>query len=226
MHVFKAIFLDFYGTVVHEDDVYIGEICQRILSSSSVSANTREIGDYWWRALSSKFITSYGTNFKLQRELELESLSETIQYYRSSENPNEMSQILYEHWMRPEVFEDGMEFLDRNSIPIYILSNIDRSDLMSAVKYNNLELNHIITSEDVCSYKPRPEMFERALRTSGLQPSEVLHVGDSLTSDVGGANRMGIPVAWLNRKGKQIPEHARPDYVITKLTDLLALQPK
>ncbi|MEK0313340.1 HAD family hydrolase [Cohnella sp. 56] len=221
--MFKAIFLDFYGTVVHEDDVYIEDICKRLLSSSSVSANPKEIGDYWWKSMSSNFKTSHGNHFKLQRELELESLSDTIQYFRSSENPHEISDILYEHWMRPEIFEDSKEFIKRNTIPIYVLSNIDRSDITSAIAYNNLEFNYIITSEDVRSYKPRPEMFERTLKDSGLNPNEVLHVGDSLTSDVSGANSMGIPVAWVNRKGRQIPEFVRPDYVITKLTELLTL---
>lgn len=43
----KAIFLDFYGTVVHEDDEIIPLICQKIKETSSKDCTIQEIGQYW-----------------------------------------------------------------------------------------------------------------------------------------------------------------------------------
>jgi 2-haloacid dehalogenase len=87
---------------------------------------------------------------------------------------------------------------------------------------HDLHFDRIVTSQDCRAYKPRPEMFERALTWLGLLPGQVLHAGDSLGSDVRGARAMGIPVLWINRKGRQDPGgECALDYVATDLTGLL-----
>ena len=49
-------------------------------------------------------------------------------------------------------------------------------------------------------------MFELALRDAKLKPEEVIHIGDSISSDVNGADLVGIKALWLNRFNKEIPE--------------------
>ncbi|BFT74087.1 HAD family hydrolase [Paenibacillus sp. P36] len=218
------MFLDFYGTLVHEDDVFIEEICSKILRTTSTGTTTKEIGKYWWDSFSKTFNSSFGDNFRTQREIELHSLEDTIAFYNSSENPKELSEILFDHWQAPQLFEDTNVFLKNiSSTPKIILSNIDRNDIQSAIHHNGLSLKNIITSEDVKSYKPRPEMFQQALEAYNLSPLEVLHVGDSLSSDVAGAQNLGIKVAWINRKNKVLPENYCPDYIINSLQELISL---
>ncbi|NQX60649.1 HAD family hydrolase [Paenibacillus qinlingensis] len=221
--MYKAVFLDFYGTLVHEDDVFVEEICHRIMTSTSLQTTIRDIGNYWWNAFSQNFQSSYGDNFKTQREIEICSLADTIAFYKSSENPRELSEILFKHWQCPQLFEDAKTFLERIRTPKIILSNIDRHDIQSAIHHNGLSFENMITSEDVKSYKPRPEMFQKALMTYNLHPSEVLHVGDSLTSDVAGAQRAGIKVAWINRSNKVLPQNVIPDYIVKSLEELIPL---
>jgi 2-haloacid dehalogenase/putative hydrolase of the HAD superfamily len=36
-----------------------------------------------------------------------------------------------------------------------------------------------------------------------VSSSEVIHIGDSLTSDVKGAKAVGIDAVWLNRNGRK-----------------------
>ncbi|MZQ86283.1 HAD-IA family hydrolase [Paenibacillus sp. 5J-6] len=220
--MYKAVFLDFYGTLVHEDEVYIEEICRRILTSTSTRTTTQDIGKYWWNSFSKTFNASYGDNFRTQREIELRSLEDTIAFYNSSENPRELSEILFDHWQAPELFEDTNVFLSSISTPKIILSNIDRNDIQSAINHNGLSFERVISSEDVKSYKPRPEMFQQALASYNLSPLEVLHVGDSLSSDVIGAQNAGIKVAWINRKHKALPENYYPDYIINSLQELIS----
>ena len=64
----------------------------------------------------------------------------------------------------------------------------------------------VFTSEDAKIYKPGKGLFELALSSSGLSPDEVIHIGDSVSSDVHGAAKVGIRALWLNRFGKSIPE--------------------
>lgn len=64
----------------------------------------------------------------------------------------------------------------------------------------------VFTSEDARAYKPRREIFEMALATTGLKVNEVIHIGDSLSSDVMGAGSLGIKAVWLNRSKKEAPD--------------------
>ena len=58
----------------------------------------------------------------------------------------------------------------------------------------------------------------------GLQPHEVLHVGDSEVDDVQGAKAAGLQVAWVNRDGRaRRAEVPQPDFEIADLTELLVL---
>ncbi|MDR6552626.1 HAD family hydrolase [Paenibacillus qinlingensis] len=221
--MYKAVFLDFYGTLVHEDDVLVEEICRKILKSTSTPTTTEEIGKYWWNSFSKTFYSSYGANFRTQREIEILSLEDTISFFNSFENPRELSEILFNHWQAPQLFEDTNVFLNSITTPKIILSNIDRNDIQSAINHNGLSFDNLITSEDVKSYKPRLDMFQQALKAYKLNPLEVLHVGDSLSSDVAGAQNAGVKVAWINRKNKVLPANYSPDYIINSLQELIAL---
>lgn len=53
---------------------------------------------------------------------------------------------------------------------------------------------------------PGKKLFELALKSTGLSPDEVIHIGDSVSSDVQGASKVGIRALWLNRFGKSVPE--------------------
>jgi FMN phosphatase YigB (HAD superfamily) len=81
-----------------------------------------------------------------------------------------------------------------------------------------------VTSQDCRAYKPRADMFEKALALLGLPADQVLHVGDSYGSDVRGARSVGIPVLWVNRKKRPLPlGHEAPDCVSEDLTGLLSI---
>ncbi len=216
----KAIFLDFYGTVVHEDDEIIPLICQKIKKTSSEDCTIQEIGQYWWTSFSKMFQESYGENFDTQRNLGRTSLSMTIDYFKSNCLADEIIQVQFEHWQKPGIYEDSLSFLTSCELPKYIISNIDTSDVMAAIKFHELKVTGVITSEDVRSYKPRSEIFAEALRRYELKNTEVLHVGDSLRSDVIGAQTLGIRAVWINRMNKVKPDHIEPDYIIKKLTEL------
>lgn len=108
--------------------------------------------------------------------------------------------------MTSPIFEEAKEFFEKAPVPIYIVSNIDRDDVIKAIAYHGLRPAGVFTSEDARSYKPRAEIFEMALKKVDLQPDEVVHIGDSLSSDIKGASALGINTVWINRGGKVVPE--------------------
>lgn len=91
-------------------------------------------------------------------------------------------------------------------IPYYIVSNIDTDDIIAAIHYHGLTPLKIFTSEDAKSYKPRTELFEMALKKTNLNPQEIVHIGDSLSSDIKGAANLGINTIWMNRNHKEVPD--------------------
>jgi putative hydrolase of the HAD superfamily len=71
--------------------------------------------------------------------------------------------------------------------------------------------------------KPDPRIFQHGLERAGCSKHEMLHVGDSVKDDIGGALKAGIRSVWLNREGaKDTSEHVI-EYEIEGLFELLDL---
>jgi len=67
--------------------------------------------------------------------------------------------------------------------------------------------------------KPDTEPFEQALDSLDAVPETTVHVGDSLTSDVAGANAAGIRSVWLSTDDAD--EGPTPTHRIDSITELL-----
>lgn len=157
----------------------------------------------------------------MQRDLAIGSLAQVLAVLGSDLEAASLCQPQLAHWRTAALRPGSAEFLDACPVPICVVSNIDTDDLDAVVAFHQLDLPCRITSEDVRSYKPRPEIFLAALDLLGLPAADVLHVGDSLTSDIAGATTLGMPVAWVNRRARPRPPHKLIDYEITDLRDLL-----
>ena len=79
-------------------------------------------------------------------------------------------------------------------------------------------------SEAVGCGKPEKAYFDYVLaHIPGAAPEDCLVIGDSLSSDIQGANNAGLPCCWLNHTGRPRPERLRVDYEIRSLGELLPL---
>jgi HAD superfamily hydrolase (TIGR01549 family) len=63
---------------------------------------------------------------------------------------------------------------------------------------------HVIVSSAVGVWKPDPRIFRLALEKTGLQPDQVLYVGDSEKDDVAGARAAGIYPLLIRRGHKPV----------------------
>lgn len=215
----KAIFLDFYGTVVFEDGEIVNRISQ-ILYETGNAQNVGEIGNYWWNRFRTLFENAYGASFRTQRDLEIQSLKDTIEHFSSTADVIKLSDEMFAYWIAPPIFAESKEFFERCPIPIYIVSNIDTDDILKAIEFHGLKPTGVFTSEEAKSYKPRKELFEMALASTGLKPEQVIHIGDSLSGDVQGAGELGIKTMWVNRSVKAVPEG------VTSISNLLEILDK
>jgi HAD superfamily hydrolase (TIGR01509 family) len=88
---------------------------------------------------------------------------------------------------------------DFPSIKIGLISNAGRSGRTYSRILESLGIrkyfDSLTISCEVGFLKPRPEIFEHALKSLSVEPPEVLHVGDSFRADVAGAASFGMNAA-------------------------------
>ena len=217
----KAILLDFYGTVVEEDDAARGIMRAAILAVAGDRFTEREFARVWEERYVCRCGESHGERFCLQSIFAEETLRETLAHFQVDLDAAELIQHELTAWKQPALFPEAAHVLAHCPLPICLVSNIDNVYLDAALAYNGLSFNNIVTSEDVRAYKPHPAPFLRALEMLSCRPEEVLHVGDSRSSDLAGAQALGMPVLWINRSGRSLPAGMTPTYMAGDLTRLL-----
>jgi putative hydrolase of the HAD superfamily len=116
---------------------------------------------------------------------------------------------LYTHFARREawqVFEDvrpTLENLRRSGVLLGVISNWDER-LRPLLRDLQLSQYFPVTviSNEVGSVKPARAIFQRAVDLLGVPAASILHVGDSFSEDVTGAEGAGLKAALLDRRGK------------------------
>ena len=80
----------------------------------------------------------------------------------------------------------------------------------------------IFISEQVGIAKPNPKLYQHALTSMGLLPSEVLYVGDNLAHDIVPPRSIGMHTAWIKRSAKpgQDVETASPEFIVNDFGEL------
>lgn len=79
----------------------------------------------------------------------------------------------------------------------------------------------VFISDEIGVEKPMAGFFDAALaEMKGLDKSEIMIIGDSLTSDMRGGDWAGIVTCWYNPKGKKNTLGVRVDYEISSLEEL------
>jgi 2-haloacid dehalogenase len=105
---------------------------------------------------------------------------------------------------------------------LYVLSNVDNESFSFTARKLGVQLDGVMTAEDIGSYKPSLRNFEYMLgrlRSQGIEQNRILHVAQSLVHDHRPANELGIASCWINRqhgRGGAVGEAAdRPRYDFT-----------
>jgi 2-haloacid dehalogenase/putative hydrolase of the HAD superfamily len=120
------------------------------------------------------------------------------------------------------VFPDTNPALERLAAAGYrlgILSNVDDDLLAATRRHFTVTFELVVTAQQVGAYKPGRPHFDTARGRIGEGP-RWLHAAQSYFHDVRPARALGIPVAWINRKGEVSPDGDRPDRELRTLAEL------
>ncbi|MCI8465895.1 MAG: HAD family hydrolase [Lachnospiraceae bacterium] len=198
----KAVFMDYTGTVIQEKGKAIETIVYRIWRNSRLKTAEETI-KYWWSLLKMMEEKSFGDTFLTEDEIVdclLERLGREVGL---TDNFTELHGLFQRFWMYAPIFEDVKDFFEQCSLPVYIITNNGVCYVEECLKRNHLNAAGIISGEMVRAYKPHKEVFAYALEKSGYHAKEVIHIGDSVASDVNGAVAAGITPILIDRKGKE-----------------------
>ena len=133
----------------------------------------------------------------------------------------------HERRKRNAMFPDAADLLPKLSrrLPLGLVTNgapdlqhfkIDASGLRPYFQT-------IVVSGEVGIGKPHPRPMQVALQQLGCDPARAAMVGNSLTSDIAGAQNTGVHAIWLNRDATPLTGDIHPDLTITTLHELTNL---
>ncbi len=125
---------------------------------------------------------------------------------------------------RHHLFDDAIPFLERlhGTFPLALLTN--GSPCLQREKIEGSGIVHyfntIVISGDLDTRKPEKEVFHAALEGVHTRPEKAVMIGNSLDSDIMGANQLGIFSIWLNRDNVRNDTDIIPDAEIRSLSEI------
>ncbi len=217
-----GIFLDLYGTLTAGDRAAVERVCEDVVRDTGVPVTAQELSILWGERFFHALDFCSGDGFCTLFDIETKTLVDTLREFGKTVDPVPYARQLQQYWMNPPLHPEAREFLERMPVPVCIVSNADHADAEMVVRRHELRVHAVVTSERARSYKPDRAIFELALRETGWRRDRVIHVGDSLHSDVGGAIVMGFKSGWVNRQHRihDIGTHTA-DYEFADLLGLL-----
>ncbi|MCK5130324.1 MAG: HAD family hydrolase [Clostridiales bacterium] len=214
----NTITIDFYGTLVRNNDAMVREVCRKISQTAhKIMVSPGEVGIAWWRIVEDILSTK---KFYDSKKLEKMAIERLITQFHSAEDAEELYNDVITSLRRPMLYSDTMTFLERLPLPIVIITNGDLDIIKDALAFSQIEAAQIICSGEVKSYKPSKTIFVKAIELIKMQPDEILHVGDSLKYDITPAKEAGMHTCWINRMKKPMKGNHRPDIECDTLLDL------
>jgi putative hydrolase of the HAD superfamily len=206
----KAVFFDYYNTLVDYDPPR--EVTySRQLGEMGIKITPEEL----LRPImvADDFLSQEHSRLSLGKRSQEEAVAVYGQYNgiilkeAGVEPSPELIGNILKRWMRFQprmaLYKDvapALDELKQRGLTLGLISNVDRD--ISAT-YDELGLDKWlglkITSQDVGFNKPRPEIFQAALKKAEVESAEAIYVGDQYEIDVLGANRVGMRGILIDR---------------------------
>ncbi|EPY6471103.1 YjjG family noncanonical pyrimidine nucleotidase [Clostridium sporogenes] len=178
----------------------------------------KDINTVIWKELENGLIT--------QEELKVERFKRLSYKLNIKFNEYDFAKSYMKHLSHASfLYDDSINLIEnlhknyRLSIVTNGLKDVQNNRIRKSIIGKYFE--DIVISEEVQVSKPNPKIFEHALNNmKHTDKSNVLMVGDSLTSDIQGGINLGIDTCWFN-PNKIINETGiKPTYEIFNLMEL------
>ena len=125
-----------------------------------------------------------------------------------------------EHWVYCEGAYETFTHV-ANKYPVGVLTNgFTEVQKAKLARFKELRdrLTATIISEEIGYMKPHPELFKYATTQAQTPPEQILYIGDSMSSDVRGAQNAGWEVIWYKPQATEIPNGVKHIRRLKELT--------
>lgn len=229
----KAIFFDLDGTLAEDGDSIrqaLDLACQVVtrrwpeVNANSLAAIYRQVSDTAWN--------DYDRHLRhlIDPEAMLMSIWRTALTHWNLHDPEVERDAATTYWSyrlqhcRP--YPDVFPLIHDLSSTFQLCLLTNGAPAMQRAKVTAAGLTsffpHVFVGGDFVRGKPDQAIFHAALRAANCEPTQAVHIGDSLTHDIAGARNVGVHSVWLNRRGiTAVAGSPIPDVEISTLADLL-----
>ena len=193
---FEVLSFDCYGTLIDWESGILGYL-RPLLRRKGCNPSDEEILNLYsefepkaqqaeyrsYREVLASVVHDFARNFRVQfTEEEMQGLANSIRGW--------------------EPFPDTVPALKRlkSRYKLAVLSNIDDDLFALTAPMLGVELDCVVTAQQVRSYKPSLRNFEILLERLAIDKRRMLHVAESTYHDVVPAHGLGIATVWVNRR--------------------------
>ena len=194
----KAVFIDYTGTMVMEDEPYTRELLKYFMTHSDLKDPQKVLKIVWGKVKEIE-AECFGDAFVKIDERTDRILKYLVDNCGLNGDLAYMHEVWSKIWIHAPLFDDVKPFFERTTLPVYVLSNDDLCYLEESFRIKGLKPSGVISSEMAHACKPNRAIFEKALEIAGVKAEETVHIGDSVTSDVKPAKELGITPIYLSR---------------------------
>ncbi|MFQ5839082.1 MAG: haloacid dehalogenase type II [Thermoplasmata archaeon] len=213
----RALAFDVFGTLFD-----VGSILER---ARGIVREPEEFVALWRRKqLEYTFLLSLMDRFMTFSEVTRRALQYTLRQLDARMEPSQL-EALTEAWKELPLYPDvlpAMEIL-KDRFTLVVLSNGERSLLDALIRRVGLDghFSHILSAEEVGTYKPSPRVYQLAAVKLGLAMQDVGLVSSN-AFDVMGAKAAGLKTFWVNR-GRAVldPLNLDPDLDVRDFDELV-----
>ena len=205
-HALQAVFAQ-YGLKINEEMTARYSVINRSywlrLESGELSKEQVTVGRF------RTFFEELGITHVSPEELNGDYQRELGSVFFFMEGAKELVALLKERGYRQYVVTNGVNATQANKMR---LSGLDRI------------MDGVFVSELMGYPKPRKEFFDGCFAAlSDVDRNKCILVGDSLTSDMRGAENAGIASCWFNPEKQEKDVDVRTDYEIRRLEELISI---
>src|SRR3989442_14725726 len=181
----RAITFDGFGTIIDTGRDVLIRIARAVCDDHQLALDPEALLATWDRY----FFGPEGETFLTLEEITEGSLGKAFHEHGIEGDPRPYVDHLVSLWRQAKAYAEVPAVLAAlDGIPRAVRSHADHEFLIRILQRNGLRFDAVITSESARTYKPRPRIFEAALESLRVRPRDVVHVGDSLHADIGGAS--------------------------------------
>ncbi len=222
---FEVVSFDCYGTLIDWESGIL-PVLRQLLSNREIDLS--DDGTLEMFAEFESELEKDQSNYIKYRKILQEIVKKLGQRFNFEPTETELNSLAdsVKNW---QPFPDTVAALQalKQKYKLAVISNIDDDLFAGTAKHLQVELDWVITAEQVRSYKPSTRNFEIAMDRMGIAPEKLLHVAQSLYHDIVPAASMGISTVWVNRRqgkagfGATLPASAQPDLEVPDLKTLV-----